>query len=157
MNMKATSAAVVAVFLLATAALVVHAQRLPQGAIPLHYELHLTPNLSTDQFQGEERIDVQLQQPTASIHAAGMRTSVPCPRNRFIEDPALMIEFLWICRTKGRTGSGNGSPRSVRLLMTRLIASSAMANAAASSWPHVTISDKSTTRTVPPLPVRAEA
>ena len=67
MNRKVTVAATVAVFLMAAAGLVVHAQRLTHAVIPTHYDLHLTPDLSTRRFQGEERIDVRLLQPASSI------------------------------------------------------------------------------------------
>src|SRR5258706_3923622 len=76
MNMKATAAATAAVFLFAAATLlVVRAQQLPRTAIPEHYDLHLTPNLSNETFEGDVRIRVQLPQPTASItlHAAELR------------------------------------------------------------------------------------
>src|SRR6266536_1779717 len=71
MNMKATAAATAAVFLFAVATLLVRAQQLPRTAIPEHYDLHLTPDLSNDTFEGDVRIRVQVQQPTASstLHA----------------------------------------------------------------------------------------
>jgi len=64
---KATLAAAAAVLLLLAATFVGHAQRLAQAVVPTHYDLHLTPDLSTRRFQGEERIEVHLQQPAASI------------------------------------------------------------------------------------------
>src|SRR6266536_2600358 len=75
MNMKATAAATAAVFLFAVATLLVRAQQLPRTAIPEHYDLHLTPDLSNDTFEGDVRIRVQVQQPTASItlHAVDLR------------------------------------------------------------------------------------
>jgi aminopeptidase N len=75
MNMKATAAATAAVFLFAAATLLVRAQQLPRTAIPEHYDLHLTPDLSNETFEGDVRIRVQLPQPTASItlHAAELR------------------------------------------------------------------------------------
>ena len=56
-----------AVLLLAAAGLVLHAQRLTQAVIPVHYDLHFAPDLLTLRFQGDERIEVRLQQPAASI------------------------------------------------------------------------------------------
>src|SRR5258706_1706781 len=67
MRTTRTIAFAAAGLLFALAALVLHAQRLPQGAVPDHYDLHLTPNLSNETFQGEERIEMRLLQPTASI------------------------------------------------------------------------------------------
>ncbi|MDE1156417.1 MAG: M1 family metallopeptidase [Acidobacteriaceae bacterium] len=48
-----------------TAAL--QAQRLPSTVTPEHYSLHLSPDLKTASFTGEESIDVLLSQPQASI------------------------------------------------------------------------------------------
>ena len=69
--MKATIATA-AVLLLAVAGLVLHAQRLPPAVTPVHYDLHFAPDLLTLRFQGDERIEVRVAQPTASItmHAA---------------------------------------------------------------------------------------
>jgi puromycin-sensitive aminopeptidase len=57
----------VAVLLLAVAGLVLHAQRLTQAVIPVHYDLHFAPDLLALRFQGDERIEIRLPQPTASI------------------------------------------------------------------------------------------
>ena len=43
------------------------AQRLPQGARPESYALHLTPNLQTATFAGEETIDITLAQPVNAV------------------------------------------------------------------------------------------
>ncbi len=43
------------------------AQRLPDVARPEHYSLHLTPNLQTATFAGEETIDIILAQPVSAI------------------------------------------------------------------------------------------
>ncbi len=43
------------------------AQRLPEIARPEHYSLHLTPNLQTATFAGEETIDITLAQPVNAI------------------------------------------------------------------------------------------
>ncbi len=48
-------------------AAVTPAQRLPRGAIPEHYNLHLAPDFATDTFAGRVDIDVQLAQPTRTI------------------------------------------------------------------------------------------
>src|SRR5438552_11106591 len=60
-------AATVAALGLAVAGLVLHAQRLTQDAVPVHYDLHFTPDLLALRFQGDERIEIRLPQPTASI------------------------------------------------------------------------------------------
>ena len=44
-----------------------HAQRLPGGVQPEHYVLHLTPDLKTATFAGDESIDVDLAQSSTSI------------------------------------------------------------------------------------------
>jgi aminopeptidase N len=48
------------------------AQRLPQTVLPDHYDIHLSPDFTTDDFQGEETIAVRLLAPTSRItlHAA---------------------------------------------------------------------------------------
>jgi aminopeptidase N len=43
------------------------AQRLPQTAIPEHYEIHLAPDFSTDTFAGRVSISLRLAQPGNSI------------------------------------------------------------------------------------------
>ena len=43
------------------------AQRLPETAVPVHYDLKFTPNLTSDTFEGEETIDVRVLKPTTSI------------------------------------------------------------------------------------------
>jgi aminopeptidase N len=45
----------------------VHAQRLPNGALPQHYTLQLAPNLQTATFTGEETIDLTLAQASDTI------------------------------------------------------------------------------------------
>ena len=57
-------AAVVTVF---ASSVGLHAQRLPQGAVPEHYTLTLAPDLKTATFTGKETIDVMLPQPSATI------------------------------------------------------------------------------------------
>ena len=44
-----------------------HAQRLPQNVIPEHYTLVLTPHLKSATFSGQEKIEVLIKQPTATI------------------------------------------------------------------------------------------
>jgi aminopeptidase N len=48
------------------------AQRLPDTAVPEHYDLWFAPDFETDTFRGRETIGVRLQKPTTSItlHAA---------------------------------------------------------------------------------------
>jgi aminopeptidase N len=48
-------------------AVLAHAQRLPASAIPEHYDLHVTPDLSSATFAGEVGIAVHLAQPTDAI------------------------------------------------------------------------------------------
>jgi aminopeptidase N len=43
------------------------AQRLPRLAIPSHYDLTLTPNITQRRFTGDERIDAQVLAPTTKI------------------------------------------------------------------------------------------
>ena len=63
-----TSARVsVALLLLCAVAIVVPAQRLPLGAIPEHYDIHLEPDFATDTFAGRVSISVRLTEPTQSI------------------------------------------------------------------------------------------
>jgi aminopeptidase N len=53
--------------LLGALTVISHAQRLPQTAVPDHYDIHLTTDFSTDTFQGEVTIAVRLPQPRSSI------------------------------------------------------------------------------------------
>jgi aminopeptidase N len=71
MKLKLVVAAA-ATAVLCTLAIRARAQRLPQGAVPDHYDLHLTPDLANATFAGEVAISVRLAQPTSSItlHAA---------------------------------------------------------------------------------------
>jgi aminopeptidase N len=43
------------------------AQRLPEGAIPQHYQLTFIPDFNSDTFAGEEIIDLKLTKPATSI------------------------------------------------------------------------------------------
>ncbi len=43
------------------------AQRLPDGVVPIHYDITVAPDLSAAKFTGEERIRVQLTRATSSI------------------------------------------------------------------------------------------
>ena len=49
MNRRAASAAL---FLVCALVIVAPAQRLPAGVIPEHYDIHFTPDFSTDTFGG---------------------------------------------------------------------------------------------------------
>ena len=53
--------------LLCTIAIAGSAQRLPPGAIPEHYEIHLAPDFATDTFAGRVSILVRLTEPTRAI------------------------------------------------------------------------------------------
>jgi puromycin-sensitive aminopeptidase len=64
MYKRAASAALGVVCALA---LVASAQRLPPGVIPEHYDLHLTPDFTTDTFTGRVSISGRLTAPTRSI------------------------------------------------------------------------------------------
>ena len=44
-----------------------HAQRLPDGVNPIHYDITVAPDLSAAKFTGEERIRVQVAKPTSSV------------------------------------------------------------------------------------------
>ena len=48
------------------------AQRLPQTVLPDHYAIHLSPDFITDDFRGEETIQVRLLEPASrvTLHAA---------------------------------------------------------------------------------------
>ena len=67
MNAKRTAIAVAAAVLLLAVTGLMRAQRLTQAVVPVHYDLHFTPNLLTLRFEGNERIAVQVQEPTTSI------------------------------------------------------------------------------------------
>ena len=56
------------------------AQRLPDGAVPQHYNLAFTPDLAKATFTGEETIDVLLLKPSACQTC--LAASLCCPRNR---------------------------------------------------------------------------
>jgi aminopeptidase N len=43
------------------------AQRLPDGVVPIHYDLTFAPDLAAAKFTGEERIRVQLARPSSSV------------------------------------------------------------------------------------------
>jgi aminopeptidase N len=43
------------------------AQRLPDGVVPIHYDLTFAPDLAAAKFTGDERIRVQLARPSASV------------------------------------------------------------------------------------------
>src|SRR5687768_3163309 len=58
---------VLAVALLTVWSGVAPAQRLSRIAIPDHYEIHLSPDFTTDTFGGEVAIRVRLSAPTQSI------------------------------------------------------------------------------------------
>ncbi len=45
----------------------IHAQRLPADVHPVHYTLHITPDLKAATFTGSETIDVTLDHPSATI------------------------------------------------------------------------------------------
>ena len=67
MHTKRTAIAVAAAVLLLAVTGLMRAQRLTQAVVPVHYDLHFTPNLLTLRFEGNERIAVQVQEPTTSI------------------------------------------------------------------------------------------
>src|SRR6476660_1888978 len=66
MNLKAGAATTV-VFLSTAALMLLSAQQLPAVAVPEHYDLHFTPDLSSATFAGEAHINVKLLQSTTSI------------------------------------------------------------------------------------------
>ena len=43
------------------------AQRLPDGVVPIHYDITFAPDLAAAKFTGEERIRVQLARPSSSV------------------------------------------------------------------------------------------
>ena len=53
--------------LLICAAAFAAAQRLPDTAVPSHYQLKFTPNLQTAKFDGSETIDLDVRKPTNTI------------------------------------------------------------------------------------------
>lgn len=53
--------------LMLLASCVAAAQRLPETAIPSHYQITFTPNFNNNTFLGEEKIDVRVLKPTNSI------------------------------------------------------------------------------------------
>ncbi|MGA8809763.1 MAG: M1 family aminopeptidase, partial [Thermoanaerobaculia bacterium] len=58
--------------LLLLAAVPLAAARLPQGVVPDHYAITITPDLPTEKFSGQETIDVTLKEPvdTITLHSA---------------------------------------------------------------------------------------
>ena len=62
----------VATLLLVLSAAIAHAQRLPGGTTPIHYDITVAPDLAAATFGGQVRIRVQLAKPSATIvlHAA---------------------------------------------------------------------------------------
>jgi aminopeptidase N/puromycin-sensitive aminopeptidase len=57
----------VMVLLLFLCGVVSHAQRLPEGVVPIHYTLAFTPDIPAARFSGHEKIQVQLLGPTDAI------------------------------------------------------------------------------------------
>jgi aminopeptidase N/puromycin-sensitive aminopeptidase len=55
------------VFLVVLFSAALHAQRLPEGVLPEHYQLTFTPDLQSATFSGDEVIDVRLAKPTSNI------------------------------------------------------------------------------------------
>ena len=53
------------------------AQRLPDGAVPQHYNLTFTPDLAKATFTGEETIDVLLLKPASSITLNAAELEIP--------------------------------------------------------------------------------
>jgi aminopeptidase N len=83
------------------------AQRLPSNAVPVHYALHLTPDLKAAAFSGDETIDVMVKEATNTItlNAAEMEfQSVTatfgcfqlehqqCTENVALKDPAISLD-----------------------------------------------------------------
>lgn len=64
---RARRGATAVIALLCLLAAVTPAQRLPQTAVPDHYDIHLAPDFATDTFAGRVRIAVRLAQPTDGI------------------------------------------------------------------------------------------
>jgi aminopeptidase N len=59
--------ALICVLLCFGSAAVAHAQRLPGGVTPQHYELWFAPDFQTDTFRGRAVIDVRLEKPAAAV------------------------------------------------------------------------------------------
>jgi aminopeptidase N len=55
------------VFLLFLCSAVSHAQRLPEGVVPIHYTLSFSPDIPAARFAGHEEIQVHLPKPTDAI------------------------------------------------------------------------------------------
>src|ERR1700686_4459127 len=53
--------------LLAAAALLLAAPRLPASVIPDHYAITITPDLAAEKFSGQETIDVDIKEPIDTI------------------------------------------------------------------------------------------
>ena len=53
------------------------AQRLPEGAVPQHYDLTFTPDLAKATFTGEETIDLLLLKPASSITLNAAELEIP--------------------------------------------------------------------------------
>ncbi len=53
------------------------AQRLPEGAVPQHYNLTFTPDLAKATFSGEETIDLLLSKPASSITLNAAELTIP--------------------------------------------------------------------------------
>jgi len=60
-------AALAALFLVCSLAIVVPAQRLPASVIPEHYDIHFTPDFTTDTFGGRVTISARLSEAGRSI------------------------------------------------------------------------------------------
>src|SRR5450759_5469073 len=48
-------------------ALPAFAQRLPENVVPKHYRVMLAPDLASEKFSGNETIEVELREPSATI------------------------------------------------------------------------------------------
>ncbi|MBU6207568.1 MAG: M1 family peptidase, partial [Alphaproteobacteria bacterium] len=42
-------------------------QQLPQDAVPIHYDIHVTPDANTLRFSGNEHVDMRITRSTANI------------------------------------------------------------------------------------------
>src|SRR5205085_3734173 len=67
-TMKGRFTAVVLLFFAVT----LQAQRLPRTVFPVHYDLSFAPNLANAIFDGDETIEVSVEQPTTSIKLHAM-------------------------------------------------------------------------------------
>ena len=65
--MIARRAAAAGMLFVLTLGVFTRAQRLPHTVVPDHYDIHLTPDFSTDTFGGTVRIRVRLAEPTRTI------------------------------------------------------------------------------------------